>query len=535
VKILLLNDNPVVNKLVTLSAQKTSDELEVISSIDDISPKSCDLLVLDDTLYSDDAWEEIQEKVKFKKSLYICAKNAIEVSGFTAMLKKPFLPTELVELFSTLSKGLSPTDLSEIQEAAKTKSLHQLNDLEEDEISLDDELESLDYLDNLDDLRDDELINLEHLGELEDLESDETSLDDELNDLEEETTQKHEKETLAKEDEKPAILDKDELQEVQELLDEAEDLELEEMSGSDLGEDDMDHLEDFDLEEELPQSLPLDSELEELLGELEDDNKEIKGMDELDDFADLSDDLELEDTEMSTPSKKDEVADIDDLDDLDFEETEISAPSKNSEVADIDELDELDELDFEETEISDPSKNNEVADLDALDELDFEETEIIAPSKNSEVADLNELDELDLEEDPLEDELDELDLENQIQDAVEKLSDEDLESELDEDTLLNIVGDDMNGLDSLTSRDLKLAMGEEVEELEEESLKEIETSSSHKNEIVEAEEADIKESSTDENEGVESLKKLLAALSNHDVAASLKGMKISINITLGEK
>ncbi|MFA6136827.1 MAG: DNA topoisomerase IV [Sulfurimonas sp.] len=506
-KILLLNDNPVVNKLVTLSAQKTSDDLEVISSIDDISSQSCDLLVLDDTLYTDEGWEEIQEKVKFKKSLYICAKNAIEVSGFTATLKKPFLPTELVELFSTLSKGLSPTDLSETQEAAKTKSLHQLNDLEEDEISLDDELESLDYLDNLDDLRDDELINLEHLGELEDLEGDETSLDDELNDLEEETTQKHEKETLAKEDENPAILDKDELQEVQELLDEAEDLELEEMSGSDTSEYDTD-LEDFDLEEKLPQSLPLDSELEELLGELEDDDKEIKGMEDLDAFADLSDELELE-------------------------ESEISAPSKNDEVAHIDELDDFDELELEEMEISTSSKNDEVADFDELDELELEETEIGTPSKNNEVADIDELAEVDLEEDSFEDELE---LEDQIQDAVEKLSDEDLESELDEDTLLDMVGNDIGGLDSLTSRDLKLAMGEEIEEpLEELNFEEIETSSSHKNEIAEVEEADIKESSTDENEGVESLKKLLAALSSHDVAASLKGMKISINITLGEK
>ena len=481
-KILLLNDNPVVNKLVTLSAQKTSDELEVISSIDDITSKSCDLLVLDDTLYSDDGWEEIQEKIKFKKSLYICAKNAVEVSGFTATLKKPFLPTELVELFSTLSKGLISTDSSETHIAAQTKSLHQLNDLEEDEISLDNELDTLNYLDNLDDLRDDELINLEHLGELEDLEDDETSL--ELDDLEEETTEKVDEELLVKEDEKPAILDKDELQEVQELLDEAaEDLELEEMSGSNSSEydTDLDDLKEFDLEEKLPQSLPLDSELEELLGELEDDDKETKGLEELDAFSDLSDELELE-------------------------ETEIAAPSKNDEVAELDDFDELDELELEETEIGTPSKDN--ADL-SIDE-----------------------EELDLEEDSFEDELE---LEDQIQDAVEKLSDEELESELDEGTLLDIVGNDMNDLDSLTSRDLKLAMGEEVEELEEEPLEEIETGSLHKDEIAEVEEADIKEPSTDENEGVESLKKLLAALSSHDVAASLKGMKISINITLGEK
>ncbi len=37
------------------------------------------------------------------------------------------------------------------------------------------------------------------------------------------------------------------------------------------------------------------------------------------------------------------------------------------------------------------------------------------------------------------------------------------------------------------------------------------------------------------NSGVEALKKLLKALSNEDVAASLKGMRININITLGDE
>ena len=39
----------------------------------------------------------------------------------------------------------------------------------------------------------------------------------------------------------------------------------------------------------------------------------------------------------------------------------------------------------------------------------------------------------------------------------------------------------------------------------------------------------------DGDKGVEALKKLLKALSSEDVVASLKGMKISINITLGDK
>ena len=66
-KILLLYDNPVVNKLVTLSAQKTSDTLVVVTSIDEIAEDNYDLLVVDDTLYSDELFEELSSKVKYTK------------------------------------------------------------------------------------------------------------------------------------------------------------------------------------------------------------------------------------------------------------------------------------------------------------------------------------------------------------------------------------------------------------------------------------------------------------------------------------
>jgi uncharacterized membrane protein len=102
-------------------------------------------------------------------------------------------------------------------------------------------------------------------------------------------------------------------------------------------------------------------------------------------------------------------------------------------------------------------------------------------------------------------------------------------------------------MDALTSRDLKLAIGEEVEEEPEEELEEsepeiekesLDASSLDTEDIDEdvlTQETEVTKSTADENEGVESLKKLLAALLDHDVAASLKGMKISINITLGDK
>jgi uncharacterized membrane protein len=149
------------------------------------------------------------------------------------------------------------------------------------------------------------------------------------------------------------------------------------------------------------------------------------------------------------------------------------------------------------------------------------------------------LDEIDIDDsfDLDNDDLNEEDLEAQIQSAVNELSEEDLQSEVDEETLLDIVASDINDIEALTARDVKIALGEEVEDEEEVTIDVAE-----ENEDLEELEPDVDDLintqhtiDTDKpNAGVESLKKLLKALSNEEVAASMKGMKININISLGD-
>ena len=392
-KILLLNDNPVVNKLVTLSAQKTSDDLEVVATIDSIESSAYDLLVIDDTLYSDELFEEIKEKITFTKSLYICARDTDEVDAFTDTLRKPFLPTELVEIFAIIGKESESIELSSpleemSSEDANSDEFEVLEDLEElQEI---DEVDSLDELNELDDLDDE----LEELDEL----------DDETDSLEDDSGK--------------SILDDEEAQKVKDLLDETEE-ELE--------------LDDLDLED--------------------DEELDLDGID-LDEELELESEEELE-LEEETPEVKEEELELDDLD------------------------------------------------LEDDEELELEE-------------DL----ELDSEEETLE---------AQIESAVDELSEEELQSEVDAQTLLDIVQSDMNVFDGLTSKDLKIAIGEEVEEEEQEIVEE------NSEEEIEEVISETDESEVVDTNGVDALKKLLAALSDKDVAASMKGMKISINITLGDQ
>lgn len=401
-KILLLNNNPVVNKLVTLSVQKTSDELSIAESVEAIRPKNYDLLIVDDAFYDENFMEDVGSKIKFNKSLFICAKDAKFTEEFTRILKKPFLPTDLVEVLISLGKMVDTIELDKMEETHDAE-MDSLNDLDEiDGLDDLDEFEGLDEIEGIDELDDlDEKLKSKPIEEELDLdeldENEEFDEFDEFEDLESDGRK-----------EADGILDKDELQEVQNLLEETE---MEE----DLGFDDS------------------NSELE--------DFKEPK-----------VEEKEAEEIEAEEPA-----------DDLAFDESDLELE------------------DFEEEVSSDESEPVD----------DFE------------------------------------DLASQIESAVQALSDEDLQTEVDQDLLFNI--------DSLNSRDLKLAIGEEVNDEEFDESEIVDEEEPHDEEFEEDFSNNADSSSKSGNEGVEALKKLLKALSNEDVAASLKGMKISINITLGDK
>ena len=416
--ILLLNNNPVVNKLVTLSVQKTSDELHTAENIEAIESGEYDLLIIDDALYSDEAMDEIASKISFSESLFICSKDAQERAEFTKTLKKPFLPTDLVETLIALAKMVDTVDLGKMDSIEESD----LDALADDALFHDFETdESLDDLDDLDALE--EVEDLDMFDTLDEAAYNDAALED------------------VKEE---GVLDKDELQEVQSLLEETE----------------TEGFDDFDF------------------GTTPDEQE--------DDVLDFEDDaLELED--IQTP--KEELME----DSFSFEEDALHGLEE--------ETDEEEMLDFEE---------------EAQEEVEAQE-ELEKALQEDEVEEEN------LEEEEPEEEFEEEDLASQIQEAVDSLSDEDLQSELDEDILLSI--------GSLTSRDLKLAIGEEVQE-EQPELFDAKTSQDVT--LEKADEQSSLEHTNHNSNGVEALKKLLKALSNEDVAASLQGMKININITLGD-
>ena len=276
VKILLLNDNPVVTKLVTLSAQKTDDTVDTAHSIDEVTAGKYDLLVIDDALYNEESFTALKEQISFKKSLFVCSRDTENSDEFDATIKKPFLPTDMVELFTTIKKNLDV-----VTEEKAT------DELTEDALLDELELEGLDDLDGLE--------------ELDDLESSEEMDDLDLGDLED------------LEDTQESVLDNDEAQKVKELLEETQDydiaLDLEDEADVVINEDakempelELEDMEDMDMEEDVDgelEEMPLEEEVDLDLAELE--------LDTLDAPEDTSDVVE-EDIEEQIQEAVDELS-----------------------------------------------------------------------------------------------------------------------------------------------------------------------------------------------------------------------------------
>lgn len=494
-KILLFNDNPVVRKLVALSAQKTKDDLNVVWSADEIEGSEYDLLIVDDALYSDEMFESLDERIRVKSKLLMATRGNSVPSGFDNVINKPFLPTDLVDMLVQIDKKVAGMSNQKENEAEDTPVYS---------INLEDSLPEIEHQEN-------KSLNLEELDSEED-EFDFGSLEDFDEKLPE-----------------TGILDHEEVQEVQGLLEDTE----EEATDNEeniivQGIDELDFLEDESETAAPIVELPTEIADEDAFDEVPIPD-EIEG--ELLNFDDVLNDAELK-LEDETPNK--ELLDEDDFGDLEFPPI-------------LDEEEEKEGVVSEE-EVSEMEEDFGFDDVGTLDESGLEDLDISNLMNDEELNNL----------------------ESKIEDAVSGLESDDLERELASDDFGVDIDDDLmeeltiepavseekvevqksesNGLDELDmldERELKLAIGEAVDEddfyetdadtmtLNTEELDEMMDESEIFEEV--GKEVSDTEPSAAHTEGVEALQALLKALSNEDVARSLKGMNISININFGNE
>lgn len=466
-RILLLNDNPVVRKLVALSAQKTKDDLQVVWSVDEIEHPSYDLLIVDDAHYSEEAMDQLKQKITYKTSLLMSTRGNAVPEGFDKVINKPFLPTDLVDMFAMIEKSL-PSEESVIKEETASPTID-LDALEDD------------LLDTFDTTDDDLDLSVPKTG----------------------------------------VFDEDEVQELQSLLDDTDDEGM--------------VLDDFDLDDMLEDA-----------HKIAQDEIEVNGLDELklddDDHLSLPDDL-LSDFEEDQEDDADFTLDELTLDDTLDENDDAALSSLDKAELDDDLLEDFDEL-----ESSIESKETDIA--DDLSELLMDDDDL---SETIEEDGVEELLDAPLSDDEFDD------LELQIQNAIGDLGIEDLESDADEldiqemelETIPSDEGglDTLDDLDTLDEKEIKLAIGEEVEEeldirvgsgehssLDAEALNEAmgKTPLTYPEESFEMDEPKtLNQEEKSPAEGIEALQALLKALANDEVAKSLKGLNINININFG--
>jgi len=323
----LLNDNPVVRKLVALSAQKTKDDLNVVWSADEIEHDTYDLLIVDDAHYSDEVMAVLKEKIVYKTSLLMATRGNAVPAGFDHVINKPFLPTDLVELFSGIENSLSKAALKEEESAVDTQSV----DLESMLEGLEDE-ESFDALDL------DEMFDFEEPIEL----------SDEVPD------------TF-----KTNVLDHEEVQELQDLLDDTDEQEsgdefiLDDLEFEEKGIDEIADLADEESDDDLLDGMDH--------FELEDDEK---GLHELDDLILEEDSAESEAAVLSDEEFGDLELQIQEaVGELGLEDLEQELEDEQLEDLDIGDLDMLEETDmFDGMDM--------FGDLDELDSIDEREMKL---------------------------------------------------------------------------------------------------------------------------------------------------------------
>lgn len=375
-KILLVNENPVVTKLVTLSAQKTSDTLDVVSSLDALGENRYDLVVIDDGVFNEALFEELEAQVSFSRSLFICSRDTIASELFTHTLKKPFLPTDLVDIFASIGVESGDMDLESDDAIALPQDLDATTSL--DEMAFDDVLD-LDETLNLDEeLNFDEDLNLDDDIEL----NDDLTLDEEST-LDEELSFDDE---LMDDDDSfgESVLDTEEAQKVKELLeetssedglldellfDEVEDeLPLEDAQTQEAEEepDDM-----FDLEEEIAAMSDVkDESIEDT--EVEDDMMDESFEDEMLLGSEIEDAIEgLSDEDLESELDDDVLSALEGISTKDLKIAigeELQGDEESFEA--LDEMDELDLADLEEEEVESISADTDAPEgVEALKNL----------------------------------------------------------------------------------------------------------------------------------------------------------------------
>ena len=380
-KVALVNKNPAVSRLITLSLNKIGVEYVEFDDVNAVSGEF-DYIIIDSDMESAD--------VKFdQKVMYLAPRGGIKPDFADIMLEKPFLPTEFINLFEEskavnvasddtkaelgLDDSANFDDFEHIDENYEELQNFELPEIDTDfeNLAKEDETEKLD-----DNVLNDELLK-EHLEDssVGDLEDEEISLDEADTELIDENSEETEAANENVDDESSKTPKVEETIEdglssdfgdLSALVDEIENMD----ESSPVDEEARDELEK--IVEQNTQNLKIDENDEEL-DDISQSKKELSEIDSLDE------ELNSEEADEENKNLEQEELNIDELAKFDDEnslenELNLEDESKNDE-----NLDETSNADEEQIQVYDEKAEEDIEE-EALDEISSEELENLEPS-----------------------------------------------------------------------------------------------------------------------------------------------------------
>ncbi|OOX98427.1 hypothetical protein BOP98_02335 [Campylobacter coli] len=499
-KILLLNENPVVSRLISLSAKKMSYDFEEVNAYDE-NLGHYDAIIVD----SDTPAPLKILKEKCDKLIFLAPRNqSVDVDAL--ILHKPFLPTDFLNLLNQENLKIEDDAILPIEEAENpyaniSLDLDDLNlddlpdekteDIQENELSMEENLESLALDDIKEDARahenTDKELNLDDLSLDEEQEKNHTS-EATVNHLEEKNEDQESLEVLSQDD----ILD-DKISE----------------------EDSKNQEQDFEDQNEIQDKIEDIQELEEQTDKLDKDLLKDSEFDEgqevnANDALDIKEETKIEALEKEESLDKIQSQDLitDDFPIVEEQETKV----------DFDDIPEDAEF------LGQAKEENEavedflpvVEDQENLDEHDeFEEMSNLSTQDQikEELAQLDEL-EYDIDSD---------DSIKVLEDFKEEpiLDDKDLPINDEEIVVPKL---EINDFDSLKESDIQEALGEEISTLED-----------NKSEKLKTKEDQLASEAGEEivNELSQSIAgAITSSIKDDTLKAALKGMNMNINISI---
>ncbi|EAI8620580.1 highly acidic protein [Campylobacter jejuni] len=554
-KILLLNENPVVSRLVSLSAKKMSYDFEELNAYSE-NLGNYDVIVVD----SDTPAPLKILKEKCDRLIFLAPRNQNVEDIDAQILQKPFLPTDFLNLLNN-------------KDANKHTSID-LPMLSNDENPYADISLDLDNL-NLDDLPDENSLDINSEG-MEDLSFDDDAQDDNANKTLE--TQNLEHETIKEQTQEDTQIDldltledgeseKEDLSQEHTALDTEPSLdELDDKNDEDLEIKEDDKNEEIEKQELLDDSKTNTLEMQEELSESQDDNSNktletqnlehdnleqetIKEQTQEDTQIDL--DLTLEDGESEKEDLSQEHTALDtepSLDELDDKNDEDLEDNKElqANISDFDDLPEVEEqekeMDFDDLpEVEEQEKEMDFDDLP-------EDAEFLGQAKYNEESEENLEEFAPVVEEDIQDEIDDfasnLSTQDQIKEELAQL--DELDYGIDSDNSNKVLEDfkdepilddkelgtneeevvvpnlNISDFDTLKESDIQEALGEEILEKNEEPIVSDVTKDDNSEEIV--------------NELSQSIAgAITSSIKDDTLKAALKGMNMNININISFK